>query len=245
MSPLFPPILQLGLWRLLSVGGSAWKTSFKPESLNRKPGWTPAVRAGLVEIYKERPGSPEPASSSAPASSSGAAGRKGKKTPSKPRPPQERLKIRLTEAGRRYLTENCGARVSETSKVTGETFNWLLGLIANDPALAAALAARLNPTARGAGHQGSAPVADGQTLIRHINSLPPSSFMAGGGLRICVLKGSLPGCPPGDVDRALMDLLRAGKVTLYHFDDPRMIAPEDEAGAMFIAGKARHYLHLI
>ncbi|MDR3153559.1 MAG: hypothetical protein LBW85_04625 [Deltaproteobacteria bacterium] len=80
-------------------------------------------------------------------------------------------------------------------------------------------------------------------FYRRLRSIPKRLFMAGGGLRIAVLRKAVPDVPREETDRLLIELQRQGRIVLYEFSSPDMITDEDREAAVMVGGVPRHVMY--
>jgi hypothetical protein len=106
---------------------------------------------------------------------------------------------------------------------------------------AAAVLASMEPPAEA---QGTA--RDGQALLALIRGLGRDLFMAGGGLRLSVLRRALPASwAREETDAALRELEIGGWIVCNGFDEPSLAKAEDrEAALRLCGGIERHYLYV-
>ncbi|MDR0354721.1 MAG: hypothetical protein LBJ64_03165 [Deltaproteobacteria bacterium] len=242
------PKTRLYLWRLLINGGTQWQPLARPEiSASVR---TELVEAGLLtEAWAVPHGadrkkitqqnydrkkrserkSPKPVDQSE---------KEEAKKPKKP-PESKCIFVTLTAKGRDYLAAQCSSPVSAASKASGPVLNWLLEKMSQNASLLSGLKDLVASDAVAAPAELTS-----ENLLKHINSLPLSEFMPGGGLQLSVLKKSLPAFSGAEVDKALLSLSREGKIVLYQYADPRRVTPEDEAAALHVSGVVKNFLFI-
>ncbi|MDR1309812.1 MAG: hypothetical protein LBL95_07955 [Deltaproteobacteria bacterium] len=232
------------LWWIHVSKGAEWSELVKPGFSNAGERDL-MIEAGLLTLSKEIPEAADRKRFKAPKPT--AASPKGPSPRSKPRP---RYRLALTPKGREYLWGHLPEPGSRDTHNIGPILNFVLEALgkvkAGQMELAEALG--LGPQDPGAGVPGERqgpdkPHGPGE-LLGHIKGLGPAQFMAGGGLRLCVLRRSLPGWTNDSIDQVLLGLERDGAIVLYHFDDPSRITAEDKEAALHVAGHSRHYLYL-
>ncbi|MDR3203369.1 MAG: hypothetical protein LBV23_01300 [Deltaproteobacteria bacterium] len=224
MEKLKSPLINLlSLWSILAGGGTRWNCLVKPVISPKSRKFL--QQKGLIEVLKHRPSAEEFEVLK-------------KEGLAKANSASPRLKIFLTEKGRRYLSENLSGQPFGRSPAATTILNWLLSSLDRARSQGVEVFKFLGlPTPQ--------PSKSDSELLTFLKSLEPFRFMPGGSLRLAALRSLLPDWRPKDLDWALLELQKQGKLVLYAFDDPDRIGPDDERAALRVGGVVRHHLFLL
>jgi hypothetical protein len=90
----------------------------------------------------------------------------------------------------------------------------------------------------------------GATVLSDLEAKIREAYLkaSGGGynirVRLSQLRQLVDGLPQAEVDKVLIQMGLAGKITLMHLDDPQEIRPEDEQAAVNIGGQKSHIVYM-
>lgn len=217
MTPItLTPAETLALWRLAVDGGEAWNKDVRPEL--KRESRQRLADAGLIEAAKRR--NPE-----------------GKGSP---------MRLTLADAGWAWIAANLDADLTSRSPAAAGILARLLLVLKRYMERAdVSLADLLAPPPASAAAEPATPV-DGDLSARVASAyFALSEDRPNVRVRLADLRRRLPEVPRDALDRELLRLDSSGVASLYWFDDPREVRPDDrEAALMTPAGDERHMIYM-
>jgi hypothetical protein len=172
------------------------------------------------------------------------------------KPKGQRLKrLELTDAAYEYLRDAENVRRLPQSKSCGPVAARLLAMVsafmkANDVTVSELF--RYPPLLLAGPGDGperepepGGPVPDPEAFLRAISAIPAPDRMAGGSIRLSVVRRTFRNLRRADVDRLLMELQKRGAIVLYPFTSHIDITPEDREASLLVGGDdPRHFLFI-
>lgn len=226
------------LWKLITTQGEAWKSDIQPVHLTEKKLRDDLVRHGFISEEKRK------------------RERKGRRAST------SGIYLRLEEKGWEWIANHMTATLSR-SRATADVLEFVLRSLSQHLArhgfALADFMAEQNKIS-GAGFQPAAGEESWQAgslphnIIFNVSTVEEQIAAAYSVLtdqrsnvrvRLADLRNALSDIPNEQFDNAVRNMLRTGEVVLNRLDNPREIAPEDEAAKILTAlGDPRHILHM-